>query len=180
MENWRRPKEEVQALMHIYAYYLVHERPSQIANNVRLRHLGRRQGLPESVLHELDESTRQSSANTGMHLCLALNYGSRDEIIDAVVRLAQQVKDGTLQPDQINEQMISDTLDSRGIPDPDLLIRTAGEKRISNFLLWQISYAEFYLTDVLWPDFGVQEFRNAILAYANRHRRFGGLDQSNS
>jgi undecaprenyl diphosphate synthase len=151
-----------------------------MANNIRLRHLGRRDGLPETVLHELDESVRQSATNTGMYLCLALNYGSRAEMVDAVRRLAVRVRDGELPPEQIDERAISDSLDSRGIPDPDLLVRTAGELRVSNFLLWQISYAELYVTDVLWPDFGPEDFKTAIRAYAGRHRRFGGLDNQSS
>ncbi len=178
LENWRRPRDEVQALMHLYAHYLLRERPDQMANNIRLRHLGRRDGLPETVLQELDESVRQSAANTGMHLCLALNYGSRAEMVDAVRRLAMRVRDGELPPEQIDERAIDDVLDSRGIPDPDLLVRTAGELRISNFLLWQVSYAEFYVTDVLWPDFGPEDFKKAVRAYAARHRRFGGLDNN--
>jgi undecaprenyl diphosphate synthase len=180
IENWRRPREEVNALMHLYADTLVRERPTIMEHNVRLRHLGRREGLPEPVLAELDESVRVSANNTGMYLCLALNYGSRTEILDAVGRIARQVQQGQVQPDQITEQLFSDSLDTHGIDDPDLLIRTAGEMRLSNFLLWQISYAELYVTDVFWPDFDEAEFRKAILAYANRHRRFGGLDQTNS
>jgi undecaprenyl diphosphate synthase len=166
--------------MHLYAHYLVRERPDQMANNIRLRHLGRRDGLPESVLDELDESVRQSASNTGMHLCLALNYGSRAEMVDAVRRIARRVQAGELPPEQIDEQAISGSLDSRDIPDPDLLVRTAGEMRISNFLLWQVSYSEFYVTDTLWPDFGPEAFKTALRAYANRHRRFGGVDRSNA
>ena len=113
-----------------------------------------------------------------MHLCLALNYGSRAEMVDAVRRLAMRVRDGELPPEQIDERAIDDVLDSRGIPNPNLLVRTAGELRISNFLLWQVSYAEFYVTDVLWPDFGPEDFKKAVRAYAARHRRFGGLDNN--
>ncbi len=180
LENWRRPREEVQALMHLYAYYLRRERSEQMANNIRLRHLGRRDGLPQSVLDELDESVRQSGANSGMYLCLALNYGSRAEIVDAVRRIATDVRQGKLAPEQIGDQTIDAALDSHGIPDPDLLVRTAGEHRISNFLLWQISYAELYVTDVLWPDFSIEELAKAIGSFAGRHRRFGGLDATNS
>lgn len=180
IENWRRPRDEVNALMHLYADTLVSERPTIMAHNVRLRHLGRRDGLPEIVLKELDESVRVSSANTGMYMCLALNYSSRAEIIDAVQRIAGKVQSGQVAVDAIDEQLINDSLDSQGIPDPDLLIRTAGEMRLSNFLLWQISYAELYVTDVHWPDFMEEEFRKSIIAYARRQRRFGGLDASNS
>jgi undecaprenyl diphosphate synthase len=180
MENWSRPPEEVDALMHIYAKYLVRERPLVISHNLRVRHLGRRDGLPESVLRELDESCRVSQENSGMFLALALNYGSRIEMTDAVARIARRVADGEVDPAQIDQQMISDALDTKGVPDPDLLIRTSGEMRLSNFLLWQLSYAEFYITDVYWPDFSVSEFHKALLSYGDRHRRFGGVDESNT
>jgi len=180
VENWRRPREEVNALMHLYAEYLVRERPTIMEHNIRLRHLGRRTGLPKTVLRELDETLRVSADNTGMFLCLALNYGSRAEMTDAIIRIARRVAAGELSPDQIDEGVISNGLDSAGVPDPDLLIRTAGELRVSNYLLWQISYAEFHVSNVLWPDFNEEEFRRAIVAYAGRHRRFGGLDRSNT
>ncbi|MFA6134197.1 MAG: isoprenyl transferase [Phycisphaerae bacterium] len=180
IENWRRPAEEVNALMHLYAEYLVNERPTVMAHNIRLRHLGRRSGLPDSVLKELDESVRVSSGNTGMYLCLALNYGSRAEMVDAVRGIGQRVADGKLAPEQIDENLISQSLDTAGVPDPDLLIRTSGEYRLSNYLLWQMSYAEFYVTDIFWPDFDEAAFQQAIRVYANRHRRFGGLDQTNT
>jgi len=180
VENWSRPADEVNTLMHLYAEYLVQERPTIMENNVRLRHLGRREGLPKNVLHELDETLRISASNTGMTLCLAINYGSRLEITDAVRRIARRVAGGELAADQIDEQCISDALDTAGLPDPDLLIRTAGEMRISNYLLWQISYAEFHVTDVHWPDFGPEALHDAIRAYAGRHRRFGGVDASNA
>jgi len=176
IENWRRPPDEVRALMHLYAEYLVAERPTVMEHNIRLRHLGRRNGLPEQVLAELDESVRVSSANTGMFLCLALNYGSRAEITDAMAAIARAAADGKIKPSQVDEAMISGHLDTAGVPDPDLLIRTAGEMRVSNYLLWQISYAEFFVSDVYWPDFDVDEFHKAIRAYAARHRRFGGLE----
>ena len=175
VENWRRPPEEVAALMHLYAEYLVNERPTLMEHNIRLRHLGRRSGLPAPVLRELDESLRVSAPNTGMYLCLALNYGSRAEITAACVRIAGEVAAGTLKPGGVDEALISTHLDTAGVPDPDLLIRTAGELRISNFLLWQISYAEFYVCDVLWPDFNEEDFHKAILAFAARDRRFGGV-----
>jgi undecaprenyl diphosphate synthase len=149
-------------------------------HNVRLRHAGRRDGLPPSVLRELDESVSVSSANTGMVLCLALNYGARAEITDAVRRLAARAAEGKLAPNAIDEAAISAALDTAGLPDPDLVIRTSGELRLSNFLLWQVSYAEFHVTDVFWPDFTETEFRKALVAYAHRHRRFGGLEQTPS
>jgi len=179
IENWSRPKEEVQVLMHLYAHYLAQERQTQLEHNIRMRHLGRRDGLPKSVLEELDLSVELSSRNSGMWLCLALNYGSRAEITDAVRRIAQKVQGG-LAVEEIDEKVISGALDSAGVIDPDLLIRTAGEMRISNFLLWQISYAEFYVTEKHWPDFTAQEFHKALQNFANRHRRYGGLDSSNT
>jgi undecaprenyl diphosphate synthase len=180
IENWSRPRNEVNMLMHLYADYLLHERPMLMENNVRLRHLGRRAGLPPDVLRELDESLRVSATNTGMWLCLALNYGSRLEMTDAIRGIARRVAGGSLPPESVDEKLISDSLGTAGIPDPDLLIRTAGEMRISNFLLWQISYAEFYVTDVFWPEFDEAEFQKSLRAYANRHRRFGGLDETNT
>lgn len=180
IENWRRPREEVGVLMNLYAEYLINERPMLVENNIRLRHLGRRDGLPQRVLNELDESLRISASNTGMYLCLALNYGSRVEITDAVRRIAGRVAQGQLAPEQIDEQTISDSLDSANVTDPDLVIRTAGELRLSNFLLWQISYAEFYASEKYWPEFDATEFRRAILAYATRDRRYGGLTRENT
>ncbi len=180
IENWRRPRDEVNALMHLYAEYFIRERPTIMEHNIRLRHLGRRDGLPAIVLRELDETLRVSAGNTGMYLCLALNYGSRAEMTDAIRRIAARVAGGELSPADIDESVISGSLDTAGVSDPDLLIRTAGELRISNFLLWQISYAEFHVTDVFWPDFSVEELHKAIRAYASRHRRFGGLDTTNT
>jgi undecaprenyl diphosphate synthase len=179
-QNWSRPKEEIDALMHLYAEYLISERPVIIDNNIRLKHLGQREDLPEMVLKELDESVRVSQNNTGMILCLALNYGSREEILQAVRKLAGRVRQGEIKPEEITEEAFANTLDTAGVPDPDLLIRTAGEMRISNYLLWQLSYSEFYVTDTYWPDFDENEFHKAVIAYANRHRRFGGVDESNA
>jgi len=180
IENWNRPAEEVSTLMHLYAQYLVEERPTIMNHNIRLRHLGIREGLPESVLRELDESVRVSSGNTGMHLCLALNYGARAEIARAVRQLAHSAAAGGLDPNAIDEQLISSHLDTAGVVDPDLVVRTSGELRVSNFLLWQISYAEFYVTDVYWPDFSQAELHKAIHAFAARSRRFGGLKKTTS
>ncbi|MEP0841655.1 MAG: isoprenyl transferase [Phycisphaerae bacterium] len=174
-ENWKRPKPEVDALMDLYVEYLVKEREEIMENNVRLVQIGRRVGLPEPVLRELDRTRELSAGNTGLTLCLAINYSSRNEIVDAVRRIARRVLAGELAPDQIDEQTVSDSLDTAGIPDPDLLIRTAGEMRLSNYLLWQISYAEFYVTDVLWPDFRKEHLNQALRAYAARERRFGGI-----
>jgi undecaprenyl diphosphate synthase len=179
-ENWSRPPEEVDALMHLYAEYFINERPELMENNVRMRVLGSREGLPDYLIKEMDESLRVSSANTGMWLCLALNYGSRNEITRAVRSICRRVADGELAPEDVGRQTISDSLDTAGVPDPDLLVRTAGEMRISNYLLWQISYAELYVTETYWPDFDEEEFQKALAAFADRHRRFGGVDASNT
>ncbi|RMF84107.1 MAG: di-trans,poly-cis-decaprenylcistransferase, partial [Planctomycetota bacterium] len=175
LENWKRPREEVEGLMALYAQYLASERAEIVENDIRLTQLGRRAGLPDEVLRELDATEELSRGNGGLRLNLALNYGSRAEIVDAVRSLAQRVQRGELTPDQIDEQAISEALYTRGQPDPDLLIRTAGEMRISNFLLWQISYAELYITPVLWPDFSVDELHDALRAFARRERRFGDV-----
>ncbi len=174
-ENWKRPRAEVDALMGLYVEYLIKEREEMMENAVRLIQIGRREGLPDSVLRELDISTDMTRVNDGLKLCLAINYGSRQEIVDAVRQLARDAAAGTLRPEDIDETHIADRLNTAGIPDPDLLIRTAGQMRISNFLLWQISYAELYVTDVLWPDFRPQHLNEAIREYAGRQRRFGAV-----
>ncbi|MDY7009148.1 MAG: isoprenyl transferase [Planctomycetota bacterium] len=178
IENWRRPRDEVNALMGLYAEYLIRERVTVMEHNIRLRHLGRREGLPVSVLTELDHSVDVSRDNTGMWLNLALNYGGRAELTAAVRAISERAAEGKITPEQVDERVISDALDTAGLPDPDLLIRTAGEMRVSNFLLWQVSYAEFYVTDTLWPDFDEKDFGEAIRAFADRHRRFGGLENN--
>ncbi|MCI0499799.1 MAG: isoprenyl transferase [Planctomycetales bacterium] len=180
MQNWKRPKEEVDFLMYLYAAYLEGIRPSLMENNVRLAHLGRRNPLPQTVLDALDETIAITGVNTGMTLGLALNYGSRTEIVDAVRALAQQAKDGQIDPQAIDEQDISSHLYTAGWRDPDLIVRTSGEMRISNYLLWQVSYAEFYVTNAYWPDFTPAELDKAILAYAGRQRRFGDVKPKNS
>ncbi len=175
-ENWNRPETEVGHLMRLYVEYLIKERTEIMENGVRLVQIGRRSGLPDDVLRELDETMRISSSNPGMTLCLALNYSGRTELTDAVRDIARRVAAGELSPGEIEEQTISDSLYTAGIPDPDLLIRTAGEMRVSNYLLWQISYAELYVTETLWPDFDASSLHAAVRAYAARSRRFGGLD----
>ncbi len=174
-ENWKRPKDEVDFLMKLYVQYLVAEHDTIMDNNVRFVHLGRREGLPESVLSEMDRIVAMSRDNTGLTLCLALNYGSRDELVDAVRRIARDVQDRKLAPGDIDEEVISRTLYTAGLPDPDLLIRTANERRVSNFLLWQISYAEIHVCDKLWPEFGVEDLNAAIKDFASRERRFGDV-----
>ena len=175
MQNWKRPKEEVDFLMYLYALYLENIRPLLMDNNVVLKHVGRRHPLPETVLEALDETIRLTSTNTGMTLGLALNYASRTEIVDAAQALAQDVKDGKIKPEDITEEMFSDHLYTAGWRDPDMVVRTSGEMRISNYLLWQISYAEFYVTDIYWPDLTPKHMDDAILAYAGRQRRFGDV-----
>ncbi len=174
-ENWKRPKTELDFLMVLLEKYLVEERREILDQNIRFSVIGRRDDLPAPVLRQIDESVRLSQDNTGMGLCLAINYGGRTELIDAVRALARQVRDGRLDPDAIDEAAISGALYTAGTPDPDLLIRTAGELRVSNFLLWQISYAELWVTSRCWPDFDRATLHQALRDYAARERRFGGL-----
>ena len=174
-ENWSRPQEEIDVLMGLYVEYLKRERQTMMDNNVQFRQVGRREGLPQPVLDELDKTVEMTQQHTGLTLGLALNYGSRREMLGVIQQLARDVAAGELQPESITEQMVSDRLDTGGLPDPDLLIRTAGEMRISNFLLWQISYAELVVTQTLWPDFNVDRLFDAIREFASRDRRFGGV-----
>ncbi len=174
-ENWKRPREEVEFLMGLYAQYLFAERDTIMDNNVRFIHIGRREGLPESVLTEMDDTIQASRENTGLKLCLALNYGSRDEIVDTVRDIATDVRDCKIDPRDIDEQLITGSLYTAGLPDPDLLIRTASEFRVSNFLLWQISYAELHICDKLWPEFTPEDINLAIQDFARRDRRYGDV-----
>ncbi len=175
IENWKRPQYEINALMHLYTQYLVGIRDMLKRNNVKLVHLGRTDGLPNSVLDELKTTMELTSANTGMILALALNYGGRMEIVDATKKIAKKYKSGKLHLGDIDEQCISRHLYTAGLAEPDLLIRTANEMRISNFLLWQISYSEFYVTKTFWPDFKKAALEKAILNYAKRTRSFGTI-----
>jgi len=175
MENWKRPKYEIKALMQIHSEYLVEIRPTLMKNNVKLIHLGRKEGLPAQVLNDLTETMKKTSANTGMILALALNYSGRMEIVDATRKIAQEYQKGKLRLEDIDEKCVSQNLYASNLGEPDLLIRTANEMRISNFLLWQISYSEFYVTKTLWPDFTKTSIEKAILAYASRKRRFGTI-----
>ena len=174
-ENWRRPKREVDFLMRLYGDYIVEQRPTLMKNNIRFRTIGRREGIPPGVLAKVDRTTEMSAGNTGMTLCLAVNYGSRREIADAARALAMRAARGDIEPADVTEAAISAQLDTAGMPDPDLLIRTAGELRLSNFLLWQISYAELWVTETRWPDFTGDDLARAIRDFAHRERRFGGL-----
>jgi undecaprenyl diphosphate synthase len=174
-ENWNRPKDEVDALMKYLIHYLKTETPELNKNNVRLEVIGQIYRLPENVQEHLKKSIATLSKNSGLTLVMALSYGSRIEIVDAVRRIAEKARDGKLEPAAINEEVISQHLWTRNIPDPDLLIRTSGEMRVSNFLLWQISYAELVITPTLWPDFRKPQFYAALEEYTRRHRRFGGV-----
>ena len=174
-ENWTRSSHEVQFLMNLYVEYLLREREQLAQNNIRFVQIGRREGLPGDVLDELDRAVEMTADNTGLTLALAINYGSRGEITDAVRAIAHKVRDGRLEPDAIDERTITDHLYTAGLPDPDLLIRTAGEMRLSNYLLWQISYAELYVADVCWPDFDIAHFHTALKNYAHRQRKFGAV-----
>jgi len=175
LENWERPESEVNTLMHLYTQYLIGIRPTMMENNVKLIHLGRLAQLPEAVKKELAKTIEVTAGNTGMKLALALNYGGRTEIVDAAKKIAQQYKMGEINMEDINEGYFSRHLYTDGLAEPDLLIRTANEMRVSNFLLWQISYSEFYVTKVLWPDFKKTNLERAIRAYAKRNRRFGTI-----
>jgi undecaprenyl diphosphate synthase len=175
VENWKRPPRELRFLMRLLRHFLIVERPELQEQNIRLTMIGRREGLPADVLAEFDCTMQLTAQNTGMTLCLAVNYGGRTELADAARRLAYDVRAGLLEPDQVDETVLESYLTTAGMPDPDLLIRTAGELRVSNFLLWQISYAELWVTDVLWPDFRASHLHEALVAFANRQRKFGGL-----
>ena len=148
-----------------------------MSKNIRVRHVGLEDNLPDFVLKELHETIELSKNNTGMTFCLALNYSGRTELKHAFKKIAKRVAADELSPDDITEELISDNLDTAGLPDPDLLIRTSGEMRISNYLLWQIAYAEFYVTDIHWPDFGTEALHDAVRAFSQRNRRFGGLSK---
>jgi undecaprenyl diphosphate synthase len=175
VENWKRPRAELDFLMQLLKRYLIAERAEIMEQNIRFTTIGRRAGLPTKVLREIDENIRLSERNTGMVLCLAINYGARTELVDAVRGLTEQARDGSLDPASVDEDTITAALYTASMPDPDLLIRTAGEMRVSNFLLWQISYAELWVTDKCWPDFDRETLHAALRDYATRERRFGGL-----
>ncbi|MDO4574568.1 MAG: isoprenyl transferase [Planctomycetia bacterium] len=174
-ENWKRPPDELAALMFLLEQFMVSERETMVRENIRLKVLGRREGIPESALREMDETLRVTAGNTGLMLCLAINYGSRQEMTDMVRSIAHEVREGTLAPDAITEQTIQNHLYTSGLPDPDLLIRTAGELRLSNYLLWQLSYAEIWVTSKCWPDFDVADFHAAMENFQQRTRRFGAV-----
>ena len=172
-ENWKRPESEIRELMHLLDEFIQRERPRLQANRIRLRVIGRLQELPAAVLKNLHRTIQDTAEFDRMTLTLALSYGGRQEIVDATRRIATLIQQGVLQPDQIDETLFAQQLDTVGLPDPDLLIRTSGEQRLSNFLLWQSSYTELYVTPKLWPDFSKEDLRNAITEFERRERRFG-------
>jgi undecaprenyl diphosphate synthase len=174
-ENWNRPKDEVDALMKYLVHYLKTETSELNKNNVKLEVIGQIYRLPDHVQEQLKKAMHTLSKNNGLTLVMALSYGSRIEIVEAVRGIATKVKEGRLDPADINEQVVSQHLWTRTIPDPEVLIRTSGEMRLSNFLLWQISYAELVITPTLWPDFRKPQLIVALEDYARRHRRFGGV-----
>ena len=175
VENWNRPKDEVDALMKYLIHYLKTETSELNKNNVKLEVIGQIYRLPENVQTQLKKAIHTLSKNNGLTLVMALSYGGRTEIVEAVRGIAEKVKQGKLDPPDITEQVVSQHLYTRNLPDPDLLIRTSGEMRVSNFLLWQISYSELVVTPTLWPDFRKPQFYEALEEYARRHRRFGGI-----
>ena len=172
-ENWNRPQDEIDALMALLVSTIAKETPTLMKNNVRLLTIGDMQRLPQDVRTKIENCKQQTAANTGLNLVIALSYSARWEITEAARQLATAVANGQLLPQDIDEQRISDALTTHGIPDPDLLIRTSGELRISNFLLWQLAYSELWFTDKLWPDFTAEDFCNALRDYQKRERRFG-------
>ena len=174
-ENWKRPQTELNFLMHLLQAYMIQERQTLLDNNICLKVIGRREKIPRQVQSEIDKSIEMTAENTGTCLCLAINYGGRSEIVDAVRAIGKKIKAGEMLPDEVDETTLSQHLYTAGMSDPDLLIRTAGEMRISNYLLWQISYAEIWITEKTWPDFDIDEFHVAIRDYEKRVRRFGGL-----
>lgn len=174
-ENWKRPEQEVDFLMRLPQEFLVTELQSLIENNIRIQILGNILALPLHTQESVNEAVEKTAGNTGMLLNIALNYGSRSEIIEAIRTIAEDVKKGTLAVEEIKEDTLNSRLLTKGIPDPDLLIRTSGELRLSNFLLWQCAYTELWFTDIFWPDFTREHFFEAIREYQKRGRRFGGL-----
>ncbi len=174
-ENWQRPKAEVSGLMTLLRRFLDTERETLFKNNIRLNTIGQTDRLPDKVRNKLETVIAETASHDKMVLTLALSYGSRAEIVDMVKKIASAAKAGSIDPERVSPEMIADHLYTRDLPDPDLLIRTSGEQRISNFLLWQIAYAEMFFTPTLWPDFGEEEFIQILMDYQKRERRFGAV-----
>lgn len=179
-ENWNRPESEVSLIMNILTAALERKLQKLKKDNIQLRTIGRTERIPEPLLKTLTDVIEATKHNTGLIVNLAFNYGSRLEIVDAIQEIATSVREGQLDVEAISEETINNALYTRDLPDPDLLIRTSGEQRISNFLLWQLSYAEFYFTEKFWPDFNAEEFKNAIVNYQARKRRYGKLSEGTS
>jgi undecaprenyl diphosphate synthase len=177
-ENWKRSKTEISALMHLLKRFLKSELQEMMENGIRLRTIGRTDKLPQNTRYLLDATIDQTAPNRDMTLTLALSYGGRQEIVDAVTKIAKEVHGGRINPDEISSQSFQNYLYAEDMPDPDLLIRTSGEYRISNFLLWQIAYSELYITRTYWPDFRKEEYLSAIQDFQKRERRFGGTLKS--
>lgn len=176
-ENWKRPQLELDFLMHLLEQYMIEERALIMKQNIVVRVIGRRDGIPDRVLTEMDKTIEMSSQNNGTRLCLAINYGGRAELVDGIRQIANDACQGKIDPTKIDENTVSRYLYTDGMPDPDLLLRTAGEMRISNFLLWQISYSELWVTERCWPEFEVTDLHQAIEDFAKRDRRYGGLNK---
>lgn len=179
-ENWKRPVDEVGAIMHLLEHYLRKERQALREKNVRFKVIGDLTRLSPHLRGLIEDTRQMLDCNDGLTLCVAISYGGRGEITRAVRHIAEKVARGAIRPDEISPDLLARHLDTAGLPDPDLLIRTSGELRISNFLLWQAAYSEFYFSHVMWPDFGADEFHRALLAYAGRERRYGGASCSAS
>ncbi|MDQ0299164.1 undecaprenyl diphosphate synthase [Salibacterium salarium] len=174
-ENWKRPEKEVEFLMKLPERFLEKELPDLQKNNVKVRTMGDRSLLPANTLRAIEKAVKETSDNTGLVLNFALNYGGRHELVEMVKEIGEDIAEGDLRPGDITENLISERLLTQGLPDPDLLIRTSGEIRLSNFMLWQIAYSEFWFTEVLWPDFKDENFIEAIKKYQQRKRRYGGV-----
>ncbi len=174
-ENWKRPQDEVGALMQLFRYYMVRLLKIAKENNVRVRMIGDRNRFAKDIIEGINRLESETKNNTGLTFVIAVNYGGRDEIRRAAIQLAKDVKDGKVDADAVTEDVFASYLDTSDIPDPELLIRTSGELRLSNYLLWQLAYSEFYISDCLWPDFNKEELIKAIEAYNKRERRFGGV-----
>lgn len=175
-ENWKRPQAELDFLMHLLEQYLVEERKAIMEQGLRLQVIGRRDRLPQNVLRQMDQTISMSETNPGTRLVLAIDYGGRDEITQAVCRIAEKVQSGQLEISAVKESTVSDHLYTFELPEVDLMIRTGGDLRVSNFLLWQLSYAEFWMTEKCWPEFTKEDFASAIIEFSTRQRRFGGLN----
>ncbi len=174
-ENWKRSMDEVGALMQLFRYYMVRLLKVAKANNVRVRMIGERSRFDQDIIDGINKLEDQTKDNTGLTFVIAVNYGGRDEIVRSVQKIMKDTEEGKITSDEMTEAMFTSYLDTAAIPDPDLLIRTSGELRLSNYLLWQLAYTELYVTDCLWPDFNKEELKKAIVAYNSRERRFGGV-----